>query len=274
MVSSISKTYDLTIANASSAPYTLKVMTIVALIFTPLVLVYQGWSYWVFRARVRRPRQSVRCRHHGGRGARRRASKAGSPDPVRTKHRPRCPFPETGERTRGLINPRLARRVAITRRYLAIAVAVGHRIDGLRGHAGHPARPHHPTRRGRARWPAPGRTPHRGTRRRLRRSVAAGMAGGAGGAPHLGPGHLNTSPAAARSGPSPAARRGWRANAPGNSRRPPRKALTRSIPTSPGTSPPRCSPVSPPSSSWPGSDGPTGRRSSFLPSPSRSSPSS
>jgi len=30
-------------------------MTIVALIFTPLVLVYQGWSYWVFRARVRRP---------------------------------------------------------------------------------------------------------------------------------------------------------------------------------------------------------------------------
>ena len=55
MVSSISKTYDLTIANASSAPYTLKVMTIVALIFTPLVLVYQGWSYWVFRARLTRP---------------------------------------------------------------------------------------------------------------------------------------------------------------------------------------------------------------------------
>lgn len=55
MVSSISKTYDLTISNAASAPYTLKVMTIAALIFTPLVLVYQGWSYWVFRARVRRP---------------------------------------------------------------------------------------------------------------------------------------------------------------------------------------------------------------------------
>jgi cytochrome d ubiquinol oxidase subunit II len=58
MVSSISKSYDLTIGNAASAPYTLKVMTIVALIFTPLVLVYQGWSYWVFRARVLRPRQS------------------------------------------------------------------------------------------------------------------------------------------------------------------------------------------------------------------------
>jgi cytochrome d ubiquinol oxidase subunit II len=30
-------------------------MTIVALIFTPLVLVYQGWSYWVFRGRLSRP---------------------------------------------------------------------------------------------------------------------------------------------------------------------------------------------------------------------------
>jgi cytochrome d ubiquinol oxidase subunit II len=59
MVSSISKSYDLTIGNAASAPYTLKVMTIVALIFTPLVLVYQGWSYWVFRARVIRPPQSL-----------------------------------------------------------------------------------------------------------------------------------------------------------------------------------------------------------------------
>ena len=55
MVSSISPKYDLTIGNSASAPYTLKVMTIVALIFTPLVLVYQGWSYWVFRARVSRP---------------------------------------------------------------------------------------------------------------------------------------------------------------------------------------------------------------------------
>jgi cytochrome d ubiquinol oxidase subunit II len=57
MVSSISPAYDLTIGNSASAPYTLKVMTVVALIFTPLVLVYQGWSYWVFRARVVRPPQ-------------------------------------------------------------------------------------------------------------------------------------------------------------------------------------------------------------------------
>ncbi len=57
MVSSISPAYDLTIGNSASAPYTLKVMTIVALIFTPLVLIYQGWSYWVFRGRLSRPAQ-------------------------------------------------------------------------------------------------------------------------------------------------------------------------------------------------------------------------
>ncbi|SDJ46408.1 cytochrome d ubiquinol oxidase subunit II [Frankineae bacterium MT45] len=44
--------FSLTVHNASSTPYTLRVMTVVALIFTPLVLVYQAWSYWVFRARV------------------------------------------------------------------------------------------------------------------------------------------------------------------------------------------------------------------------------
>jgi cytochrome bd ubiquinol oxidase subunit II len=44
--------YSLTVHNASSSDYTLKVMTVVALIMTPIVLVYQGWSYWVFRARV------------------------------------------------------------------------------------------------------------------------------------------------------------------------------------------------------------------------------
>ncbi len=43
---------SLTVHNASSSPYTLKVMTIVTLIFMPIVLVYQIWTYWVFRARV------------------------------------------------------------------------------------------------------------------------------------------------------------------------------------------------------------------------------
>jgi len=52
MISSIDPANNLTIYNAASGPYTLKVMTIVALIFVPIVLLYQGWSYWVFRKRV------------------------------------------------------------------------------------------------------------------------------------------------------------------------------------------------------------------------------
>ena len=52
MPSSLGAQFDLTITNASSTQYTLKVMTIVAVIMTPLVLIYQGWTYWVFRRRV------------------------------------------------------------------------------------------------------------------------------------------------------------------------------------------------------------------------------
>ena len=44
--------WSLTVHNASSTPYTLKVMTVVALVMTPIVLIYQAWTYWVFRARV------------------------------------------------------------------------------------------------------------------------------------------------------------------------------------------------------------------------------
>jgi len=53
MPSSLDPSWSLTIYNASASDYTLRVMTIVAFIFTPLVLIYQGWSYWVFRGRVR-----------------------------------------------------------------------------------------------------------------------------------------------------------------------------------------------------------------------------
>ena len=52
MVSSLDPAYSLTIYNASSTPYTLQVMSIIALTFVPLVLLYQGWSYWVFRRRM------------------------------------------------------------------------------------------------------------------------------------------------------------------------------------------------------------------------------
>jgi len=50
--SSTSPAYSLTVANASSAHYTLVVMSWVAVIFTPVVLAYQGWTYWVFRKRL------------------------------------------------------------------------------------------------------------------------------------------------------------------------------------------------------------------------------
>lgn len=52
MVSTTNSDYSLTIYNASSSPYTLQVMSIVALIFVPIVLAYQAWTYWVFRKRV------------------------------------------------------------------------------------------------------------------------------------------------------------------------------------------------------------------------------
>jgi cytochrome d ubiquinol oxidase subunit II len=54
MVSSLDPRYSLTIYNSSSSPYTLQVMTIVALIFVPIVLLYQSWSYYVFRQRIKR----------------------------------------------------------------------------------------------------------------------------------------------------------------------------------------------------------------------------
>jgi cytochrome bd ubiquinol oxidase subunit II len=54
MVSSLHPDWSLTIYNAASSPYTLRVMTIVALICIPIVLLYQGWSYWIFRERLTR----------------------------------------------------------------------------------------------------------------------------------------------------------------------------------------------------------------------------
>jgi cytochrome d ubiquinol oxidase subunit II len=52
MVSSPDFANSLTVDNASSAHYTLAVMTVVAAICLPVVLLYQGWTYYVFRARV------------------------------------------------------------------------------------------------------------------------------------------------------------------------------------------------------------------------------
>jgi len=52
MPTTLSNGISLTTTNASATHYTLTVMTIVAIIFTPLVLVYQAWTYWVFRQRI------------------------------------------------------------------------------------------------------------------------------------------------------------------------------------------------------------------------------
>jgi cytochrome d ubiquinol oxidase subunit II len=52
MPSSTNPAYSLTTTNASSTDYTLTIMTVVAVIFTPIVLIYQGWTYYVFRKRV------------------------------------------------------------------------------------------------------------------------------------------------------------------------------------------------------------------------------
>ena len=55
MPSSTDAAYSLTTTNASSTEYTLTIMTVVAVLFTPLVLLYQGWTYWVFRKRISVP---------------------------------------------------------------------------------------------------------------------------------------------------------------------------------------------------------------------------
>ncbi len=52
MVSSLNPDWSLTIQNAASSFTTLRLMTIVTVIFLPVVLLYQAWTYWVFRKRV------------------------------------------------------------------------------------------------------------------------------------------------------------------------------------------------------------------------------
>jgi cytochrome d ubiquinol oxidase subunit II len=52
MPSSLNDEWSQTVTNASSSPYTLKIMTWCAVIATPVVMLYQGWTYWVFRKRI------------------------------------------------------------------------------------------------------------------------------------------------------------------------------------------------------------------------------
>ena len=53
MVSSTNSAYNLTVNNSASGHYALVVMTMTAVLFLPVVLLYQGWSFHVFRGRVR-----------------------------------------------------------------------------------------------------------------------------------------------------------------------------------------------------------------------------
>ena len=59
MLSTLNPEWSLTIYNASSSQYTLTVMSVVALIFVPIVLAYQGWTYWMFRKRVSTDKKSL-----------------------------------------------------------------------------------------------------------------------------------------------------------------------------------------------------------------------
>ncbi|MCC4321958.1 cytochrome d ubiquinol oxidase subunit II [Streptomyces malaysiensis] len=52
MPSSLDPEWSLTAANASSSPYTLKIMTWIGVIMMPLIMAYQAWTYWVFRKRI------------------------------------------------------------------------------------------------------------------------------------------------------------------------------------------------------------------------------
>lgn len=60
--STIDAAFHLTVSNASSSPYTLQLMSIVAAFGVPLVMAYQAWTYWVFRRRI--TEDSIPAAHH------------------------------------------------------------------------------------------------------------------------------------------------------------------------------------------------------------------
>ena len=93
----------------SSAHYTLAVMTVVALIVTPLILLYQGWTYYVFRARITAPRCGSRAAR-AARGARPRGR-------ARARPAPRAP------RTAGADAARARRALGVATALLVLAQA-------------------------------------------------------------------------------------------------------------------------------------------------------
>jgi cytochrome d ubiquinol oxidase subunit II len=59
MVSSTNPAWSLTIYNSSASPASLTVMSIITLIFIPIVLAYEGWSYYIFRKRIKTDKQQL-----------------------------------------------------------------------------------------------------------------------------------------------------------------------------------------------------------------------
>ena len=59
IVSSTTTANNLTVAGTASGDHALKVITVVAAVMFPVVLLYQGWSYWVFRVRIQTPSETV-----------------------------------------------------------------------------------------------------------------------------------------------------------------------------------------------------------------------
>ena len=104
---------SLTISNAAAGHYALQVITVVAAIFIPLVLLYQGWTYYVFRKRL------------GGRGrTRSRRSAIAAP-------------PASAMRA---LDPRLLHRTRSARPLLAIDTRARRRHRAGGAGAGQPAR--------------------------------------------------------------------------------------------------------------------------------------
>ena len=52
MVSSLNPAWNLNIYNAASTPHTLAIMTGAAVVLVPIVLLYQGWTYRIFKERI------------------------------------------------------------------------------------------------------------------------------------------------------------------------------------------------------------------------------
>jgi cytochrome d ubiquinol oxidase subunit II len=65
MVSSTKAAYNLTVHNTASGDYSLKIMTIVVIVFLPVVLGYQAWTYYVFRRRVSAREFATSAQEHG-----------------------------------------------------------------------------------------------------------------------------------------------------------------------------------------------------------------